>query len=155
MSKEVFLSYTWSKDTFDDIKKFHDRLEMKLRDILNDDTISIFYDKDNITADAKEKDFLPILKAHLGNSQVLIILLSRNWLESKWCNWEFDVFSKNSGRHILPVLWESIDLDEVVAFSEENKEKVRDLKSVDFIDKNTMDDVVISLAERIVIHLNH
>ncbi len=38
----------------------------------------------------------------------MILLLSPNWLESEWCNWEFTTFTKNKKRPIIPILWEEV-----------------------------------------------
>lgn len=153
MAKEVFLSYTWSKDDFLQIKKFHGLLEEKLREVSKNETASIFYDKDNITEEKTEEEFKPILASNLENSKVLVLLLSKNWLQSKWCNWEFGVFTDHSDRPIIPVLWEDIDLKKIEAFSDDVKKEVDKIPIVKFIDKEREDEVIEVLAKKIAAYL--
>ncbi len=156
--KEIFISYTWSKDGFNAIRKFTDILEEKLQEAetLKDIKVAVFYDKNNITADANEEAFLPILTSHLDASEILIILLSPNWLESKWCTWEFEMFTKNKERPIIPILWEEITLENHIPLSGEVKKKVSKIPYITFknnhspFDRETIPKEALEMIENLV-----
>ncbi len=66
--KEIFISYTWSKDyTHNAIKRFHDQLEKDLKKHFDKKGIDffVFYDKDNLHKNAEKTIIEATLKSHL------------------------------------------------------------------------------------------
>jgi hypothetical protein len=130
---EIFLSYTWSKDIDHTIRKFSSDLENSLIGDPKKRDISIFYDKGNIMEGSGENHFKPILKNHLKSSKIMLVLLSPNWLESTWCQWEFTTFNI-SDRPIIPILWDTIESKK--AKSTEIQEKVINKEHVNYLNKS-------------------
>jgi TIR domain/NACHT domain len=102
---KAFISYTRDKDEFEAISDFRRHFANELRQILPYSTV--FQDNENIDAG----DVLPErLKREVLAAELLVILISPAWLASKWCRWEFELFTakeQDNGRspRVLPVLW--------------------------------------------------
>ena len=101
---QVFLSYTRNKDGFGAVSNFRKHLESELRS--HDSQAIVFQDTNDIEAG----DHYPEkLESELKNADVLIVHLSPAWLKSKWCRWEFEVFTSNLTdkkrlRRVIPLL---------------------------------------------------
>jgi hypothetical protein len=108
---KVFLSYTRNKDQFFKVSAFRERLEAEIG--IRAPGSQVFQDKHAI----QEGDHFPeVLASELRQSDVLLVLVSPAWLQSKWCRHEFALFTDNgvntSRLHqVLPVLW--VDTPEV------------------------------------------
>lgn len=105
---KAFLSYTRSKDKYNVVSEFRNRLKNELEIIETD--AELFQDKNNIKPGDR---FSEQILREIHDSEVLIVLVSPAWLKSDYCRWEFEQFiEKENGREsrILPVLWVKTDL---------------------------------------------
>src|SRR5262249_1210487 len=98
----VFVSYTHQKNEFDAVSLFHDHYLNELSQL--DPRATVFMDTVRIRTGDR---FAEVIKKNLEQADVLLVLLSNDWLESEWCQKEFEIFSAYKaaeGRrpHILP-----------------------------------------------------
>jgi WD40 repeat protein len=69
----------------------------------------LFLDSDAGSGIAAGEEWQQALYARLKDCRALIVLCTRNWLDSKWCFAEL-VYAKASGKEIFPVLLEPCDV---------------------------------------------
>ena len=148
MDTEIFISYTWSKDTFDAINDFHKELEKLLQKKPDNKNFKVFYDKENITEGKPESYFKPILEAHLDSSKILIVLLSEDWLKSKWCNWEFKTFTHKLNKQVIVVKWSDYESN-LQPFSKDTKKSIENLEQISFMNKKNKEQFLADLKARI------
>ena len=101
----VFLSYTRSKDQYNKVSLFRDRLEHELA--MRAPGSVVFQDKKHLS---EGEHFAEELETELRTADVLVTLISPAWLQSEWCRQEFRIFTvdaTDSSRlhRIVPVLW--------------------------------------------------
>jgi hypothetical protein len=108
MATEIFLSYTRSKNRYNYITQFHDHLQTEFRNKSGNQKATIFFDEEHIAGGEK---FDEKIEEELNNAKILLVLLSPTWVNSAYCNKEFDFFSKkDSKKVIIPILWDQIHL---------------------------------------------
>ncbi|MDM0050608.1 TIR domain-containing protein [Variovorax sp. J22R115] len=105
----VFISYTRSKDHYNDVGAFRERIEAEILGRVPGSRV--FQDKTHL---GEGSHFPEALTEELGKADVLLVLLSPAWLLSEWCRNEFALFTAdgtNAERlhRILPVLWIETD----------------------------------------------
>jgi hypothetical protein len=101
----IFLSYTRSKDQFNKVSSFRDRLNQELS--MRSPGAKVFQDTTDLTAG---QHFPEELANALRQADVFLALVSPAWLQSEWCRKEFSTFTidaTDSARlhRVLPVLW--------------------------------------------------
>lgn len=101
----VFLSYTRSKDQFNKVSSFRERLEHELS--MRSPGSTVFQDTHNL---GSGQHFPEELQNALRRADVFLALVSPAWLQSDWCRKEFSTFTVNATdaarlHRILPVLW--------------------------------------------------
>jgi hypothetical protein len=105
---QVFVSYTWTKNPKSSrvVNKFVKDLKTALSSKLPGS--KVFQDIQGRLKNAKTDRIRTVLKKKLKKSDVLLILVSSDWLRSKWCRWEFDTFKNATNQtkpRIVPVKW--------------------------------------------------
>ena len=122
---DIFLSYTSIKDIEGLVKEFHKHLENEVKQKTGDVNNTIFFDQEEIKGGDKWKE---ILFEELKSARLLIILLSPTWLNSEWCQWEYEKFKEIEGRPIYPILWDEVYTENIN--SEKGKGIYKDLGDI-------------------------
>ncbi len=130
MAKEIFLSYTSIKNKEGFVSKFREVLQSELIQKSGDIEVSIFQDSEEIRFG---ENFKEVLQKELSKAKVLVILFSPTWINSEWCRWEFEQFSKDSDRPIVLVKWDEIDEDIVKSDAKEVFDKLKKLHFLDWV----------------------
>lgn len=111
MTTEIFLSYTRSKDRYNYITEFHGHLQTEFQNKSGNRDALIFFDRDHIAGGER---FNEKIQEELNSAKILLVLLSPTWINSAYCNKEFEFFNKKkSEKSIVPVLWDQINLEQV------------------------------------------
>jgi len=127
---KIFLSYTRTKDLFQKVSAFRERLEAEIG--IRVPGSKVFQDKEHI----QEGDHFPeVLTTELAKSDILLVLVSPAWLQSEWCRREFALFTDagantNRVHRILPVLW----VDTPDMHNESHDSVARTLASINYAD---------------------
>ena len=133
----VFLSYTRNKDDFGAVSGFRERLTSELKNY--DKNVLVYQDKSEIEAGA---NYPADLQTALEGTDVLLAHISPSWLGSKWCRWEFDVFSENgmNSAKLLKVI-PLLVVPTVEVNSESNDHIAKLLSSIQSIDVSDLRNV--------------
>jgi tRNA(Arg) A34 adenosine deaminase TadA len=105
MPCDVFMSYTRLKDIDGKVTDLRAHLEERLSDETKRD-IRIFQDT-QIEAGAPWK---AVLRDEIRSAKIFLLLLSPNWLNSQYCNIEFQL-ALSGDKWIVPLLWEQTSND--------------------------------------------
>lgn len=157
MSVEVFLSYTREKEPA--ATKFWSLLQKQLH-IRIGSNAEIFKDNEDIKLG---DDWELALNAGLHSASAFLFLLSNQWLESKWCNNEYNTFKQGMSNHdkkLFPVEWATV----TDTFLNEDQKRiyneVRGAESYDFtqffgqsLSSDKVGKAIAKLAAKITEHL--
>jgi len=105
MPCDVFMSYTRLKDIDGNVTDLRAHLQKRLREETKRD-IRIFQDTE-IEAGARWK---AALRDEIRSARIFLLLLSPNWLNSQYCNIEFEL-ALSGDKWIVPLLWEQTSND--------------------------------------------
>jgi hypothetical protein len=123
--------------------------------------VDIFKDTEGIkTGD----DWQDVLNSNLDSARIFLFLLSVQWLQSKWCNLEYKIFTErmkvDQMKKLFPVEWVAVDDrflndDQKLLNKEIRKEQLFDFKHLQNrqFESAEVNSAIVDLADRITEYL--